>query len=111
MIQIDPEKVKHWETGEQHLTKKYGSEGSPSRIEFEAEARAWYYSEILRGHRKELHMTQKELADRIGKKRSYISKLERGETDMQLSTFLAMAQALGLQLDVTAPSRPLASGL
>ncbi len=101
MIQIDPQKVKHWKSGEQHLTERYGPEGSASRMEFEAQARAWYYSEILRERRKEAHITQQQLADRIGKKRSYIAMLERGETDMQLSTFIMISEALGLKFALT----------
>lgn len=33
----------------------------------------------------------------IGKKREYISQIERGNSDMQLSTFLQIANALGLK--------------
>ena len=43
-------------------------------------------------------MTQKELADQIGKKRTYINRIEKGETDMQLSSFLQIANALGITL-------------
>lgn len=28
------------------FNQKYGEEGSASRLEFEAEAKAWYYSEL-----------------------------------------------------------------
>ena len=34
--------------------------------------------------------------DIIGKKREYIALLEKGETDMQLSTFLMITDAVGL---------------
>jgi DNA-binding XRE family transcriptional regulator len=99
--QIDPEKLKLLPTGEQLLTEFYGPKGSDTRLTFEAEARAWYYSEILRERRKEAHMTQQQLADKIGKKRSYIAMLERGETDMQLSTFIMISEALGLRFALT----------
>ncbi|WP_418894481.1 helix-turn-helix domain-containing protein [Limibacterium fermenti] len=46
-------------------------------------------------------ITQNELAKRIGKKREYIALLEKGETDMQLSTFLSISDALGLQIKLT----------
>ncbi len=45
-------------------------------------------------------MTQKVLAEKIGKKREYVSSLEKGQTDMQLSTFLRIADALGLQFSL-----------
>ena len=41
-----------------------------------------------------LKMTQKELAEKIGTARSYIARVERGETDIQLSSFLRIATAL-----------------
>ncbi|MGN1246499.1 MAG: helix-turn-helix domain-containing protein [Muribaculaceae bacterium] len=33
-------------------------------------------------------------------KREYLSTLERGETDMQLSTFIRIAEALGLRFSL-----------
>lgn len=79
------------------LNEKYGEEGSDSRKEFNARAKAWYYSELLKETRKEHGVTQEELGRRIGKKREYIALLEKGETDMQLSTFLSISDALGLK--------------
>lgn len=82
------------------LTKEYGEIGTPSRKDFEAKAKAWYYAEILREKRKELKMTQKELAERIGRERTYINRIERGETDIQLSTFIRIAEALGIDISL-----------
>ena len=42
--------------------------------------------------------TQDELAERVGRDRSYISRLEKGETDLQLSSFIRIAAALGIML-------------
>lgn len=91
MRKIDTSKLVDAETV---LTDKYGAPGTESRREFEAKARAYYYGVILRDRRKELKMTQNELADKVGTARSYIARVERGETDMQLSSFLRIAQAL-----------------
>ena len=66
--------------------------------EFNAKALAWYYGEVLRDRRKALGITQKELAERVGRDRSYISRLEKGETDLQLSSFIRIAAALGIML-------------
>lgn len=54
--------------------------------------------EVLRSRRKELNLTQEELAKRVGKKRAYIARIEKGETDMQLSSFLSLSKALGIKL-------------
>ena len=87
-------------TGSDHLDEKYGVRGTPSREEFEAKAKAWYFAELLRDERKRQKMTQQQLGDRIGKKREYISSLEKGQTDMQLSTFMLIANALGLRFSL-----------
>ena len=44
---------------------------------------------------------QQQLADKIGKKREYVAMLEKGETDMQLSTFIMMSEAVGLKFALT----------
>ena len=54
-------------------------------------------AELLKEQRKQQKMTQQQLADKIGKKREYISNIERGNSDMQLSTFMQIANALGLR--------------
>lgn len=100
MITLDEKKLAQLKTGSQHLDEKYGEKGSPSREELEAKAKAWYFAEILREERKRQKMTQQQLGDRIGKKREYISSLEQGQTDMQLSTFMLMANALGLRFSL-----------
>ena len=47
------------------------------------------FAEIIRSRRKALNLTQKELAEKVGKKRTYIARIEKGETDMQLSSFIS----------------------
>lgn len=81
-------------TADELLDSKYGKVGTESRAEFEAKARAYYYGVVLRDRRKELNMTQRELAEKVGTARSYIARVEHGETDMQLSSFLRIADAL-----------------
>lgn len=96
--QVDFGKKPGFESVETLLAREVGEAGSPERAEFDAKALAWYYGEVLRDRRKELGLTQKELAERIGRERSYISRLEKGETDLQLSSFLRIADALGIML-------------
>ena len=57
-------------------------------------------SDYIRGELKRQNLTQQELGERIGKKREYISSLEQGKTDMQLSTFMLIAKALGLKFSL-----------
>lgn len=56
-------------------------------------------SEILKQRRKELKMTQEELAAKLGKKRPYISRVENGE-DVRISNFVQIARVLGLGFDL-----------
>ena len=93
-------KLAELKTGSQHLTEKYGERGTPSREEFEAKAKAWYFAELLRDERKRQKLTQQQLGERIGKKREYISSLEQSQTDMQLSTFMLISNALGMRFSL-----------
>ena len=96
-MKIDEKKLAKLQMGSQHFDEKYGHVGSPSRDEFEAKAKVWYYTELLRKERKRQKLTQQQLGERIGKKREYISALENGKTEMQLSTFILIANALGVE--------------
>lgn len=99
---IDFSKKPGFVKAETVLASKAGAIGSPERKDFDAKARAWYYGEILRDRRKAIGMTQKELAEMIGRDRTYINRIEKGETDLQLSSFIRLTEALGitLRLDV-----------
>lgn len=95
---IDFDKIQGLPTVEDLIEEEYGSKGTAKRDEFDAKSRAWYYAEILRDARKNAGLTQQQLADKIGKKREYVALLEKGETDMQLSTFIMITDAVGLRI-------------
>ena len=100
MLKLGLDKLAGLKTFDDHLKEKYGDDNSLERKESEAKTKAWYYAEILKDGRKRQNMTQKVLAEKIGKKREYISTLEKGDADMQLSTFLRIADALGLRFSL-----------
>ena len=100
MLKLGLDKLAGLKTFDDHLKEKYGDDNSLERKESEAKTKAWYYAEILKDERKCQNMAQKVLAEKIGKKREYISTLEKGDTDMQLSTFLRIADALGLRFSL-----------
>ena len=50
----------------------------------------------IRKHRKELHMTQKQLADKAYCHQSLISEAETGKTQISLTTLVSVADALGV---------------
>ena len=68
------------------LDVKYGKVGCIKREVFEEKAQYFVISEMLKEARKEANMTQDELAEKVGTKKSYISRLENGKCDIQLST-------------------------
>ncbi len=96
--QTDFSKKEGFVRAEDILDDTVGAIDSQAREAFDAKARAWYYAEFLRDRRKALGITQKELAERIGRERTYINRIERGETDLQLSSFIRIADALDVKL-------------
>lgn len=98
---IDIKKIQGLPTVEEMFQEEFGTKGTATREEFDAKSRAWYYAEVLKNARKAAGITQQQLADRIGKKREYIAMLEKGETDMQLSTFIMISEAVGLKFALT----------
>lgn len=83
------------------LDERFGKEGTPSRIEAEEKAYAFYTGQIIEDARKKAKMTQSELASRIGTNRSYISRVESGVTEPKVSTFYRIMNALGCNVVCT----------
>jgi len=83
------------------IDKRYGKRGTKSREKFREDAFSFYFGEIIKNRRKELKLSQKELAELIGKKRPYISRIENGE-DIRLSNFSLIANALNLSIQLIA---------
>ena len=97
MKKLDENKLAKLHTAGELLEKKYGEVGTESRTNFHEKSIAWYYGEILRDRRKELKITQQELAEKVGTARSYIARVEKGETYIQISSFFRIARALGIE--------------
>lgn len=84
------------------LDLKYGKIGSKQRDEYETKANLFVISEMLREARKEANLTQEQLAEKIGTKKSYISRIENGKSDIQISSlFRIFETGLGRQLQLT----------
>lgn len=82
-------KIADWN---EHLDKKYGQIGTPTRTEFESKAKSFVIGELLKDERQKANMTQQELAEKTGTKKSYISRVENGYTDIQLSTLYKLIE-------------------
>ena len=87
-------------TFDELLDAKYGVRGTAERERFEAEAEAFCLAEVLKAERQEAGLTQQQLADKIGTKKAYISKVENGHIDVQLSTLFRIFSGLGKRVSV-----------
>jgi ribosome-binding protein aMBF1 (putative translation factor) len=101
MTTIDKNKLSKLHNTSKMLDEKYGKRGTESRDDFQKKVIACHYGEMLKDRRKELHLTQEGLAEKIGLKRSYIARIEKGETDMQMSSFIRLAEALGMKFSLS----------
>ncbi|WP_431127650.1 helix-turn-helix domain-containing protein [Flagellimonas flava] len=84
------------------LTEKYGKKGGLERDKFDSESLAFRLGVMLKKARKEAKLTQEELAVRTGTKKSYISRIERGQSDIQISTYHKLIEiGLGRTLHIS----------
>ena len=77
-----------------------GKEGTPERERNRERAWEEYNAQILLDARKNAHLTQSELAKRIGANKGYISKIERGLIVPSVSTLYKIAAAMGLSVEL-----------
>jgi DNA-binding XRE family transcriptional regulator len=87
-------------TFDELLDIKYGNTGTKRRDEFESRAQAFIIGELLKETRRNAQMTQEQLARKTGTKKSYISRVENGKIDIQLSTLYRIFElGLGRQIN------------
>ena len=83
------------------LNVEFGEIGTYSREEFDMETEAFCLAKTLREERKRAGLTQEELAEKIGTKKTYISRLENGKADIQLGTLFRIFEGLGRRVSLT----------
>jgi Predicted transcriptional regulator with C-terminal CBS domains len=83
------------------LDAQYGEKGTAKRAKFDDEAYAFYVSQVLLDARKNAHLTQEDLAKRIGVDKAYISRVERGLTIPSVATFYRIINSLGLTINIS----------
>ena len=93
-------KLKNLTPIEDLITEDFGAPGSPEREQFEMECDAFIIGEQLREERLRAGLTQEQLAEKIGTKKSFISRVERGHADIQLTTLVKLFSGLGRQISV-----------
>ncbi|MFZ4583215.1 MAG: helix-turn-helix domain-containing protein [Paludibacter sp.] len=97
---INLDKLRNYPTVNEALDKEYGVVGTASREKFTEQAQAFFTGQLIEDARKNAHLTQDELAKRVGSNKSYISRIETGKTEPKVSTFYRIAAALGLSVDL-----------
>jgi len=84
-----------------HLDQKYGKVGTETRTAFETRAQAFVIGELIKEERNKANLTQEALALKTGTKKSYISRVENGHADIQLSTlYKLIEQGLNRKLEL-----------
>ena len=80
---------------DQLIEVEHGKIGTESRNTYEENSQMFIISEMLKDARKEAKITQEQLAEKTGTKKSYISRIENGKGNIQLSTLIRLFE-LGL---------------
>ena len=83
------------------LNVEFGEVGTPSRGEFDKETEAFCLALTLKEERIRAGLTQEQLAEKIGTKKTYISRLENGKADIQLNTLFRIFEGLGRRVRLT----------
>jgi ribosome-binding protein aMBF1 (putative translation factor) len=79
----------------------YGQEGTAERDRLEKELQALRIGLKIRAEREKQSITQEELAKRVGKKRSFISKVENDGGNITIKTLYEIVErGLGRRLSV-----------
>lgn len=87
---------------DQLIEVEHGKVGTLNRNKFDEKAQMFIISEMLKEARKDAKLTQEQLADKTGTKKSYISKLENAKGNIQLSTLIRIfEQGLNRRIGLT----------
>lgn len=77
----------------------YGPKGCEKRDQLDRELDVLRIGILIRNARKESNLTQAELAERIGKKRAFISRVENDGSNLTIATLLDIVEkGLGKKL-------------
>ena len=87
-------------TSLEELTDRFiGKKGTIERNAFEYELTLDLLGEAIKNARKERHLTQEQLGELVGVKKSQISKLENSLTDARFETIIKVFKALNEKIN------------
>uniref|UniRef100_Q3AQT1 Transcriptional regulator, XRE family n=1 Tax=Chlorobium chlorochromatii (strain CaD3) TaxID=340177 RepID=Q3AQT1_CHLCH len=85
-----------------HLDNKYGKQGTTTREKYEQEFEAFKIGVLIQEARKKQHLTQEQLAEKVGTTKNYISRIENNASDIRLSTLMRIiSEGLGGHLKLS----------
>lgn len=74
------------------IDSQYGKRGTKQREEFEEGYEAFKLGVMLQELRKQMNMTQEQLAEKCGTTKNYISRIENDASDIRLSTLMRIVR-------------------
>jgi DNA-binding XRE family transcriptional regulator len=96
------QKDKNLTSWDDHLDQKYGKIGTKTREKYEQEFESFKLGVLIQEARKKRHLTQEELALKVGTTKNYISRVENDASDIRLSTLMRIiTDGLGGHLKLT----------
>jgi DNA-binding XRE family transcriptional regulator len=96
------DKYKNVSNFDELIELEHGKIGTESRNQYEENAQMFIISEMLKEARKEANLTQEQLAEKTGTKKSYISRIENAKGNIQLSTLIRIfEQGLNRRIGLT----------
>ncbi len=96
------QKNKNLTSWDDHLNQKYGETGTSTREKYEQEFESFKLGVLIQEARKQRHLTQEELALKVGTTKNYISRVENDASDIRLSTLMRIiTDGLGGHLKLT----------
>ena len=96
------QKNKNLISWDDNLNQKYGEIGTLTREKYEQEFESFKLGVLIQEARKKRHLTQEELALKVGTTKNYISRVENDASDIRLSTLMRIiTNGLGGHLKLT----------
>ncbi len=83
------------------INLEYGPKGTEERNIFDAETNEFCIAQTLREERIRAGLTQQQLADLMGTKKTYISRVETGKQNINLTTVFRLFNCLGKKVAIS----------
>ncbi|MBQ0062301.1 MAG: helix-turn-helix transcriptional regulator [Bacteroidales bacterium] len=100
-VNDNKENVRNCTTLDELIDAEYGAKGTQKRDLFDAETKEFCIAQTLREERIRAGLTQQQLADMMGTKKTYISRVESGKQNLNLTTLFRLFECLGKKVAIS----------